>query len=766
MKKIRLAVLTVMLVSLNICTFAQQTVNGFVIDGTSGEPIPFASIIELGTENATLSNYNGAFQLEVNSDSLFVQSTGYYSQTVKAENGQIIPFGVHPVSINEVVITNSREREKKTEVPVAISTINTKTIEENKPTSIEQVLNQNSGVLMVDLGNEQHSMSIRQPMSYGAAYLYLEDGLPIRTSGVFNHNALLEINMANFGAIEIIRGPASSMYGSEAIGGAINFISKNASLKPTAGVNIQANDLGYKRSDFYASSTINKIGLRLSGYYANKSNGPIEHSDFEKLALTLAAKYQIKEGTNLKFTGSIIDYYADMRGSLDSTKFYDRLYESNQTFTNRDVNAIRTRLQLNHYWNPNSKTMAAAYFRNNSIKQNPSYRVKDDYKPWTGQGDPNLAHGELNENAFNSYGAIAQHTVKVLGNSGKFIGGLSLDYSPNSYVANYLEINKTDEAVYDQFDLTDSLLAKYTTNLTNSAVYSQFDYKFSKTLKISAAARYDYFVYDFENALDSNAFSGVESSVKTYGRFTPKLGLNYNPSKYYGFYANYGQGYVPPQVSQLFRGVKVPKIGPAFYNNYEVGSWVSLLKNKAKLEVSFYQMDGLDEIISVRLDDNTIESRNAGQTRHMGIEYAFNYEIIKGLLFRFNGTSATHKFIDFVEEGTSYNGNDMALAPRFYFNTQITYKPSFIKGFRISSEWQHVDKYYMENLNTKVYDGYDVMNMRLGYEFKMIEAWINVLNVTDELYAVTASASKWGESYSTGNPRHFTIGLAYKFKNN
>ena len=59
------------------------------------------------------------------------------------------------------------------EVPVAIASINTEIIENNKPTTIDQVLNQTPGVNMVDLGNEQHTMSIRRPVDYGASYFIL-----------------------------------------------------------------------------------------------------------------------------------------------------------------------------------------------------------------------------------------------------------------------------------------------------------------------------------------------------------------------------------------------------------------------------------------------------------------------------------------------------------------------------------------------------------------------------------------------------------------
>ncbi len=61
--------------------------------------------------------------------------------------------------------------------------------------SVGDIINRIPGVFWIDLGNEQHSMSIRQPISTNAVYQYLEDGIPIRPLGVFNHNALNEKNM-------------------------------------------------------------------------------------------------------------------------------------------------------------------------------------------------------------------------------------------------------------------------------------------------------------------------------------------------------------------------------------------------------------------------------------------------------------------------------------------------------------------------------------------------------------------------------------------
>ena len=175
-------------------------------------------------------------------------------------------------------------------------------------------------------------------------------------------------------------------------------------------------------------------------------------------------------------------------------------------------------------------------------------------------------------------------------------------------------------------------------------------------------------------------------------------------------------------------------------------------------------MDGVDEIISVLKDDGSTERQNAGKTSHRGIEYALNFSPIRNLKIRFSGTNAIHRFIEFNESGNDYSGNLMPQAPNWVANAQITYKPEFVKGLRVSVEWQHVDHYFMNQDNSSTYKGYNIFNVRTGYIWKSIEIWVNVLNVSDELYSTVARANQWGQSYSLGRPRNFNVGLAYNFK--
>ncbi|UXX79658.1 TonB-dependent receptor [Reichenbachiella carrageenanivorans] len=766
MKRIIKATLAILCVSVSV-SIAQQNVSGIIVDKQTKEPIPGVNIVIKGEAKGTITDLMGAFQLQVPIDQeISISYLGYETLQMKATaDFDQVELAQSSVELNQVVISASRDAQMRSETPVAISSLSAQQIEEAKATSTDQLLNKTPGVYMVDLGNEQHSMAIRQPLSYKSLFLYLEDGVPVRTTGVFNHNALIEMNMASFKNIEVIRGPASSLYGSEAIGGAVNFITLNPTSTLLAKASVQANNLGYKRGDLMFSDTYGKVGVVASTNYATRVDGYRDHSDYEKFALTLKATVELSEKALWSNSMTYVNYRSDAAGSLDSASFYGQEYSSFQTFTDRDVEALRYKSALDYYWDRGSKSSATFFYRSNSVKQNPSYRIKDDYSPWANPGgDENLAHSEVNDNSFNSYGLILQHKEVLNFWNSSMTTGASLDYSPSSYLANYISVHKTDAGVYDGFTPSDSVLTNYETDLINYAGYAQLELNPVAKLHVTAAVRFDRFTYVYDNHLPSNAYSGAPDETNHFNAFTPKVGLNYSISQRSGMYANFSQGFVPPQVSELYRGVKVPTLDPAVFTNYEVGGWFALLNNKASIDVAVYQLNGKDEIINVQQPSGDYANENAGETVHRGVEYGFNYKPISDLYIRLSGTNAQHEFKDYVESGVDFSNNEMATAPSWIANGEITYRPSFVRGLRVGIEWQHMDEYYTDAANTSTYEGFDIFHVRIGYEFKGFETWLNIMNVGDKIYATNVTKSAWGTNYQPGDPRTFNVGLAYKFQ--
>ncbi len=110
----------------------------------------------------------------------------------------------------------------------------------------------------------------------------------------------------------------------------------------------------------------------------------------------------------------------------------------------------------------------------------------------------------------------------------------------------------------------------------------------------------------------------------------------------------------------------------------------------------------------------------------------------------------------------------MSGAPRFTGNAEVSYKPSFVKGLRVSAEWQRQGKYFMDDLDLYTYGGFDVVNIRAGYQYKGFELWVNAINAGNRFYSTFSSKNATANgsssySYSLGDPREITVGLAYHF---
>jgi iron complex outermembrane receptor protein len=756
---------------LSLSTHAQHIFKGKIIDAATKEPIPGATIhcTDKGCNCGCITNAGGEFEMRCrNCHNCKVSFVGYSTLNIVVDQQDHV-FALAPATslMNEVVISANRgEAVKRSEAPIAIATLSNKAIQDAKPATIDQILNKVSGVNMINLGNEQHEMSIRQPMTTKSLFLYLEDGIPIRTTGLFNHNALLEMNMAATKSIEVIKGPSSSLYGSEAIGGVVNFISLTPSAIPVVKLTAQGNNIGYKRGDLQTGFSAGKWGFALNGYYAAKGNSYLEFTDYHKGIITGRLDYRFSDKTVLSSSLTCLNYFSDMPGGVDSFMFASKSFTNSQTFTYRKVNAVRYHTTLTQAWNEQSKTTLTALYRDNIIEQNPNYRIRDDYRKVNGNwvGDKALAHGEINASGFRSYSLIAQHRQNFNWKKAILIGGMSVDLSPSRYRAQYIRIRKdTASNKYAGYQSTDSIMTNYTTGINNYAGFASFECTPVEKLRAVVSLRYDYFRYTFRNNLTPSAFSGAPDTTNGFKRISPKVGFTYNFSARTGLYANYSEGFVPPQVSDLYTGVRVPYLNPSVFYNYEVGGWVQLILNKLSADLSLYDLQGKDEVVSVKLDDGSYENQNAGKTSHKGIEFGLNATPVKDITVRVSGAYSEHRFLSYIEKGVSYNGNEMNNAPHWLYNAELWYKPASIKGFRIGTEVQHVGSYFADPQNTAIYKGYTVLNLRLGYAAKGFDVWVNVLNATNRYYSNITTKSAFGWSYQLAEPLNVNAGIGYNF---
>ncbi len=760
-----------------VTNFAQTTYVGKVQSGN--QALEGATLTAVNGKGSAITNAKGEFQITlINTQVVTIQYLGYETLKYAFKNDKAHVIALNPTlsSLEEVVVSASRELQERKEVPHAISVITSKKIAETKAFGFDQLINDTPGVYISSSrasSNEQHFTAARSPISTRPLFLFLEDGLPTRPTAIFNHNTLLERNQATYDRIEVLRGPAASIYGSDAIGGSFNFITKNPEDKLKGAFDLQSNTLGFTGANLDFGKNINKyVGFYIASQFNQRVGGPFDHSDYSKKALTAKLVVNPSQFSKFTITYNNVGFFTDMAGSIGEDDFRAQNFESDQTFTNRDAESSRIRLVWDQTWNENNKTSFSAIYRENTMIQNPSFRIRQNRTMGQLNG---TGSGELNNNTFESYFGNVQHKMNFDALKSNLILGGTLDITKQDYVANRTEVT-VDTVTRSNIAfnvLQDDFILNYLADINNYASYAQFEIAPVKELKITLGARYDIFEYDFDNRIEG----GLVDSRDSWSNFSPKIGLNYNYSNKGGLFVNYSEGFTPPQATTLYRSRNRNEgLEPSEYFNYEIGSY-NQINSKFKVDLAWYYLEGRNTLITIRdpesANGDAFLNTNAGRTVSYGIEYGFSYKPIKEIEISHNGTYAKHEYKRFVFNGDDFSNTDREIAPNIIGTSKISFRPQnglniafeheLIGGYNTSLEGQASDE--LSNPDTTTYSGHNVFNFLVNYRYKKVEVWMQLLNIFDDLYAnrVSFNSFRNENSYTVGNPRAFHFGARYNF---
>ena len=675
-------------------------------------------------------------------------------------------------AIDTVVVSGSRAQAWLSETPQAIGVVNAKTLERDKPKTMGDILNRIAGVYWNDLGNEQHSMSIRQPIGTNAVYQYLEDGIPIRPLGVFNHNSLNEMIMAGASGVEVVKGAASSLYGSNAVGGAVNFLTAGASATPTAKAGVRRDSVaGFTRYDTSASDTWGPLGLRFSHYSSRRSRDNWqEYSYGDKDSFSLRADYALSPTSQLRATLVHTDLDAAMTGSLFENDYRNDPGKSLNTFTYRKDKTTRMNLAWEGATTAHGTSTVTVFTRKNDHGQIPAYSI--------GSCAGMLCKGVINNNHVDSLGLDVKHQQEFAWLRSRLIAGVYVDKSDNPFVSDNLSIVR-DAATgrYLRYTLANASnpqgVRDYQTDILNTAVFAQWEFSPLAGTRVVLGGRSDAIRYDYHNKLapGGSVNYGAPDESRSFSHVSPKLGATYAIGQAGSAYANVSQGFTPPEVSQLYGKTGIADLQPSVYNNYELGLRWAFLQGRLKLDTALYRLDGRDTIVSYTLSPGNSENRNAGRTRSEGLELGLNYD--SGPFdARFATAIARHRYLRYqVSASLDYSGRAMPQAPRDITSIEIGYKP--VAGARVALEAVHQGRYWMNNANSVEYQGHALLNLRASFQLaRGLEAWAQVRNLMDKRYADSASSSYSGtgsyapnsqNQYTPGAPRSVMLGLGYTF---
>ena len=671
-----------------------------------------------------------------------------------------------PTALDTIVVSGSRSETKLSETPVSIGSLTRAEWDADKPKTMGEIINRIPGVFWNDLGNEQHSMGIRQPISTNSVYQYLEDGIPIRPLGVFNHNALNAINTNGASGVEVVKGAASSLYGSNAVGGAVNFLTQRSSRTPTGYMGIRHDHTdGFTRIDSGASNTWGNLGLRFSHYSAQRDRlNWQQHSGGTKDSFSLRGDYNLSATSWMRASLVHTNLDSDTPGSLFEDDFRRDPGKSINTFTWRKDKTTRANVAWEGETTRGGMTTVTFFARNNDHAQLPNYTINSRLPSSpnspcneTASDGGTSCRGTLNNNHVQSLGMDIKHTQKLDPLRARLVTGVYIDRSQNEFVSDNLAIVRDAlTGRYIGYSLNSvnnpNGVRNYGVGIANDAAFAQLEFSPHNKVRVVAGGRYDTIRYDFKNNLTPGANFGASNEVRNFAKFSPKLGATYALSPTSSLYSNISQGFTPPEVSQLYGTRNVPDLKPATYDNMELG-WRSILASGIRLDSAIYQLSGKDTIVSF----NRV-NENAGRTRSRGVELALN-QSIGPFDWRIGANMAQHAYLNYRTSTTEdFSGKSMPSAPKQTLNARIGWKAT--THTRLALQMVHVGRYWMDDANSTRYAGHNVFNLTATHPLNDgWEVWGQVLNLTDTAYAHTASRSRGANSYAPGAPRSIMVGL-------
>ncbi len=225
--------------SFSLSAYAQQiTISGNVRDTQTREPLGFCSISVLHATQGTMANEAGNFSFKMTQTAektyLLVSFLGYQTDTILVQAGKIFyQVNLRPTAgkMTEVVVTGTLKEMSRLESPIPVEVYNPSFFRKNPAPSLFEAVGLINGVHPQMNCNVCNTGDIHINGMEGAYTMVLIDGMPI-VSSLSSVYGLSGIPNSLVERIEVVKGPAASLYGSEAMGGIINVITKSPTSAP------------------------------------------------------------------------------------------------------------------------------------------------------------------------------------------------------------------------------------------------------------------------------------------------------------------------------------------------------------------------------------------------------------------------------------------------------------------------------------------------------------------------------------------------------
>ena len=535
---------------------------------------------------------------------------------------------IRTYEIDEVSVTVTRMSTQLRNIPQKVEIIDEADISSIPSQNLADLLKKKTNLDIIQYPGISSSIGMRgfSPSAHSRSYtLLLINGKPAGTTN------LASINTANIERVEIIKGPYSTLYGSDAMGGVINVITKGGGGKTEGNVSIAAGNFGSLNYNGNVSGRMSKNTLFNLGFSRTEQNHDYRIGSKNLLSLSetqinmldkesygdvmLNSKYQINH-INGKLATSLTENWSIgaeaiymLANDIETPGNYWGSYGQSK----KDIN------RLNLYGTVEGK------FKTHSFLFSPYY-TNENNPNYTNNSDTGFVSFQSN---IKEYGFKMQDNIKL--NKFNILIGADLDIY--DYHSERFKEKATPTSPYSPDYMN-----------TKAAMFTQVEYS-TKGFLVNAGARVDRISYEIEKNDSLNGTGGKE----TYYAFNPSLGAQYTFPFNLKVHSSFGTAFSVPDAFKMagyysvseyfpkwdFWWVKNyegnPDLKPESSATYDIGFNYSVPNKLVKFDLTYFHTDHKDKIIEYTIGGDTTSYKNANNARMSGLEFLLSSNI--GALF-------------------------------------------------------------------------------------------------------------------------------------
>ncbi len=655
----------------------------------------------------------------------------------------LLVLSILPVFAQEtIIVTAERRAQDINEAPPSIARITGDALQLISADHIAEALARAPGVNLHRGSGAEHLTAIRSPVLTGGAgagsFLFLENGVPMRSPGFANINGLLDAHHEIAGAVEVVRGPSGALYGANAIHGVVNVLTPEPSQEPSLFAEIFGDTEDRYKWKGTASAMRGAHGLFV-GVSAVSEAGYREDAGLDQQKLTMRHEWS-GENVSADTIFSFGNLEQETAGFIfGEAALNDRDERRKNDFPQAYRDAKSARLQ-------SSLTVDAA--RATQFKLTP-------YALWN---DMEFPQHFLPSNALenNSHWSIGVQSAVYHDTDGfSIIAGIDAAYTEGSL--------REFQSMPTIFSFTQGLHYDYDVRAINASGFVQGEYALTPRTTATAAVRIDGTIYDYDNKTDSGVvgrFLRLDDQTDRFVTASPKFSLRHQIAERLSGYASYARGARPPQTTDLYR-LQINQTGdqarPEIIDAFEVGAR-GAIDDSVDISLTAYFMQKRNFFFR---DADGFNVAN-GKTRHVGVEADIRIALHETLSLESAVTYAAHTYrFDRVTGRASESiakGNDVDTAPRVIANTRLAWRLS--QRITAELEWVSIGAYFTDAANDNQYNGHNLLHLRTeALLTDNISAFVTLRNLTNELYAERADFAFGRERFFPGEERTLGFGL-------